>query len=167
MIVVASASLFFASARSNRWTARARSSISSPTADPSRRISICRCSTPANRMLAAMRRPYTIEHYAALVDDIRARMPHASIGSDVIVGFPGRDRRGLRPARVVSRTLAADARPRVSVLGSARHRGDVDERQGAGRRRFVSADAAIREMAAGADSTRLPASRRSGASIAA
>ena len=40
-------------------------------------------------MLAAMRRPYTIEHYAALVDDIRARIPHASIGSDVIVGFPG------------------------------------------------------------------------------
>jgi threonylcarbamoyladenosine tRNA methylthiotransferase MtaB len=43
----------------------------------------------SNRMLTAMRRPYTIEYYAALVDDIRARMPHASIGSDVIVGFPG------------------------------------------------------------------------------
>jgi threonylcarbamoyladenosine tRNA methylthiotransferase MtaB len=43
----------------------------------------------SNRILAAMRRPYTIEYYAALVDDIRTRMPHASIGSDVIVGFPG------------------------------------------------------------------------------
>jgi threonylcarbamoyladenosine tRNA methylthiotransferase MtaB len=43
----------------------------------------------SNAMLAAMRRPYTIEYYAALVDDIRARLPHASIGSDVIVGFPG------------------------------------------------------------------------------
>jgi threonylcarbamoyladenosine tRNA methylthiotransferase MtaB len=43
----------------------------------------------SNRILDAMRRPYTIEYYAALVDDIRARMPHASIGSDVIVGFPG------------------------------------------------------------------------------
>jgi len=43
----------------------------------------------SNRVLAAMRRPYTIEYYAALADDIRARMPHASIGSDVIVGFPG------------------------------------------------------------------------------
>jgi threonylcarbamoyladenosine tRNA methylthiotransferase MtaB len=36
-----------------------------------------------------MRRPYTIEYYSALVDDIRARLPHASIGSDIIVGFPG------------------------------------------------------------------------------
>ncbi|HXD76045.1 MAG TPA: MiaB/RimO family radical SAM methylthiotransferase [Vicinamibacterales bacterium] len=43
----------------------------------------------SNRMLSAMRRPYTIEYYTALVDGIRERMPHASIGSDVIVGFPG------------------------------------------------------------------------------
>ncbi len=43
----------------------------------------------SNRVLARMRRPYTIERYSALVDDIRARLPHASIGSDVIVGFPG------------------------------------------------------------------------------
>jgi threonylcarbamoyladenosine tRNA methylthiotransferase MtaB len=43
----------------------------------------------ANRLLASMRRPYTIERYAALVDSIRARIPSASIGSDVIVGFPG------------------------------------------------------------------------------
>jgi threonylcarbamoyladenosine tRNA methylthiotransferase MtaB len=43
----------------------------------------------SDRMLAAMRRPYTIGCYAALVDDIRARIPHASIGSDIIVGFPG------------------------------------------------------------------------------
>jgi threonylcarbamoyladenosine tRNA methylthiotransferase MtaB len=43
----------------------------------------------SDRMLAAMQRPYTIEYYAALVDRIRALMPHASIGSDVIVGFPG------------------------------------------------------------------------------
>src|ERR1051325_3259690 len=43
----------------------------------------------SNRVLAAMRRPYTIEQYAALVDRIRARMPDASIGTDVIVGFPG------------------------------------------------------------------------------
>ena len=43
----------------------------------------------SRRMLSAMRRPYTIEQYAALVDRIRQTMPDASIGSDVIVGFPG------------------------------------------------------------------------------
>jgi threonylcarbamoyladenosine tRNA methylthiotransferase MtaB len=43
----------------------------------------------SNRMLSAMRRPYTIEYFSSLVDDIRARMPNASIGSDIIVGFPG------------------------------------------------------------------------------
>jgi len=43
----------------------------------------------SNRVLARMRRPYTIEYYAALADDIRARIPAASIGSDLIVGFPG------------------------------------------------------------------------------
>jgi threonylcarbamoyladenosine tRNA methylthiotransferase MtaB len=43
----------------------------------------------SHRVLAAMRRPYTLDYYAALVDDIHARIPHVSIGSDVIVGFPG------------------------------------------------------------------------------
>jgi threonylcarbamoyladenosine tRNA methylthiotransferase MtaB len=43
--------------------------------------------TPA--MLGAMRRPYTGDGYAALVDDVRRRMPDAAIGTDVIVGFPG------------------------------------------------------------------------------
>jgi threonylcarbamoyladenosine tRNA methylthiotransferase MtaB len=42
-----------------------------------------------NRLLAVMRRPYTIESYEALVQRIRSRVPNASIGSDVIVGFPG------------------------------------------------------------------------------
>jgi len=42
----------------------------------------------SDRVLRAMRRPYTIERYAALVNDIRARIPGASIGTDIIVGFP-------------------------------------------------------------------------------
>jgi threonylcarbamoyladenosine tRNA methylthiotransferase MtaB len=43
----------------------------------------------SNRLLAAMRRPYTLEQYATLVARVRERIPGASIGSDVIVGFPG------------------------------------------------------------------------------
>ncbi|MBS1819559.1 MAG: MiaB/RimO family radical SAM methylthiotransferase [Acidobacteria bacterium] len=40
-------------------------------------------------VLAAMRRPYDLAFYRALVDRIRHDLPNASIGSDVIVGFPG------------------------------------------------------------------------------
>jgi threonylcarbamoyladenosine tRNA methylthiotransferase MtaB len=43
----------------------------------------------SDRMLLAMRRPYTSAYYRRLVDRIRDRVPDASIGSDVIVGFPG------------------------------------------------------------------------------
>jgi threonylcarbamoyladenosine tRNA methylthiotransferase MtaB len=43
----------------------------------------------ADRMLSAMRRPYTAGFYTALVERIVDLMPYASIGSDVIVGFPG------------------------------------------------------------------------------
>ena len=40
-------------------------------------------------VLRRMRRPYTAAAYQQLVERIRTVMPHASIGSDVIVGFPG------------------------------------------------------------------------------
>jgi threonylcarbamoyladenosine tRNA methylthiotransferase MtaB len=43
----------------------------------------------SDRQLTAMRRPYTLVYYRRLVDRIRERMPHACIGSDIIVGFPG------------------------------------------------------------------------------
>ena len=43
----------------------------------------------SDEILRAMRRPYTSSNYAALVSSIHGRVPHASIGSDIIVGFPG------------------------------------------------------------------------------
>jgi len=43
----------------------------------------------SDAMLQAMRRPYTNSYYRTLVERIRALIPHASIGSDIIVGFPG------------------------------------------------------------------------------
>jgi threonylcarbamoyladenosine tRNA methylthiotransferase MtaB len=42
----------------------------------------------SDRILAAMRRPYTLGEYSGLVERIRALVPGAAIGSDVIVGFP-------------------------------------------------------------------------------
>jgi threonylcarbamoyladenosine tRNA methylthiotransferase MtaB len=43
----------------------------------------------SDRMLVAMGRPYTLADYRGLIDSIVTRMPHASIGTDMIVGFPG------------------------------------------------------------------------------
>ena len=43
----------------------------------------------SDAMLRAMRRPYTNTHYRRLVERIVSLIPHASIGSDIIVGFPG------------------------------------------------------------------------------
>lgn len=43
----------------------------------------------ADDVLRRMRRPYTAAHYRQLVERIHRVMPQASIGSDVIVGFPG------------------------------------------------------------------------------
>jgi threonylcarbamoyladenosine tRNA methylthiotransferase MtaB len=45
----------------------------------------------SDAMLHAMRRPYTNRYYRRLVERIGTLMPHASIGSDIIVGFPGED----------------------------------------------------------------------------
>jgi threonylcarbamoyladenosine tRNA methylthiotransferase MtaB len=43
----------------------------------------------SDAVLRAMRRPYTAAYYSDLIDGIRARMPHAAVGADVLVGFPG------------------------------------------------------------------------------
>ncbi|MCX6091808.1 MAG: tRNA (N(6)-L-threonylcarbamoyladenosine(37)-C(2))-methylthiotransferase MtaB [Candidatus Bipolaricaulota bacterium] len=42
-------------------------------------------------VLRAMRRPYTAADYRGMVARIRNRLPHATLGADVIVGFPGED----------------------------------------------------------------------------
>lgn len=42
-----------------------------------------------NKILAAMRRRYTIEKFAERIAAVRCAMPEAFIGIDVIVGFPG------------------------------------------------------------------------------
>jgi threonylcarbamoyladenosine tRNA methylthiotransferase MtaB len=45
----------------------------------------------SDRILSAMRRRYRVERYASRVARIRELMPEASIGVDVITGFPGED----------------------------------------------------------------------------
>ena len=40
-------------------------------------------------VLRAMRRPYSAADFRRVVETIHAQLPHAAIGTDVIVGFPG------------------------------------------------------------------------------
>ena len=43
----------------------------------------------SDRVLRAMRRPYTVTMYRALVERLAAAIPRLGLGADVIVGFPG------------------------------------------------------------------------------
>ncbi len=43
----------------------------------------------SNRILKAMRRPYTIETFKRIITDLRAVRPDMYISTDIIVGFPG------------------------------------------------------------------------------
>ena len=90
-----------------------------------RRTFICRCSTASDEMLRAMRRPYTASCLRdARVDRIRARMPHASIGSDVIVGFPGESSAHFTETEIVLRDLPLTHLTCLPLLGSPGHRRD-------------------------------------------
>ena len=43
----------------------------------------------SDEILRFMRRPYTVSYYRRLIERVRTALPHAAIGSDIIVGFPG------------------------------------------------------------------------------
>ena len=101
----------------------------------------------SDAVLAAMRRPYTLAYYRDLVGGIRERLPHAAIGSDVIVGFPGEtdsdverlsdflagsplthlhvfpysDRPGTEASRLHGRVAGAVVRQRAALVRSIGH----------------------------------------------
>ena len=43
----------------------------------------------SDTILRAMRRAYRRDRYLSILDNVRARLPHAAITTDIIVGFPG------------------------------------------------------------------------------
>ena len=50
----------------------------------------------SNQVLERMERGYSIEEYAALVDRLRAAIPHLALSTDIIVGFPGEEEDDFR-----------------------------------------------------------------------
>jgi threonylcarbamoyladenosine tRNA methylthiotransferase MtaB len=50
----------------------------------------------SQRILEAMGRPYTVDYYTSLVEEIRSRYPDMAIGADILVGFPGEDEKAFQ-----------------------------------------------------------------------
>jgi tRNA-2-methylthio-N6-dimethylallyladenosine synthase len=64
----------------------------------------------SDRILKAMRRSYRSEKFLGILDRVRARMPHAAISTDIIVGFPGETEEDfLETMRVVEASRFATA----------------------------------------------------------
>jgi tRNA-2-methylthio-N6-dimethylallyladenosine synthase len=64
----------------------------------------------SDRILKAMRRSYRSEKFLGILDRVRAKMPHAAISTDIIVGFPGETEEDfLETMRVVEQARFASA----------------------------------------------------------
>lgn len=62
----------------------------------------------SNRILKAMHRAYTVEKYLRIVEAIRARVPHAGITTDVIVGFPGETEEDFQATLMLMQAVSFD-----------------------------------------------------------
>ena len=89
----------------------------------------------SDRILKRMVRPYRARDFGALLDGIRAELPEACLGTDVIVGFPGEtdedfeetfrfvERSGLHYVHVFSYSHRSGVAPEGAPQRSARRRG--------------------------------------------
>jgi tRNA-2-methylthio-N6-dimethylallyladenosine synthase len=62
----------------------------------------------SDRILRAMRRPYTAASYRKLVADLRETRPGIAISTDIIVGFPGETEEEYRASRDLAEELEFD-----------------------------------------------------------
>jgi tRNA-2-methylthio-N6-dimethylallyladenosine synthase len=62
----------------------------------------------SDRILRAMKRPYTSDRYLEIVASLRAAQPSLAFSTDVIVGFPGETAEDFEQTRALCRTVDYD-----------------------------------------------------------
>ncbi len=62
----------------------------------------------SDRILRAMKRPYTVDRYRRIVDALRDRVPDIALSTDVIVGFPGETEEDFEATRALFEELRFD-----------------------------------------------------------
>ena len=63
----------------------------------------------SSRILEAMNRRYTREHYLSLIEKLRARVPDIAITTDIIVGFPGETQKDFEETITLAEKVGFDA----------------------------------------------------------
>ncbi|HAJ05964.1 MAG TPA: tRNA (N6-isopentenyl adenosine(37)-C2)-methylthiotransferase MiaB [Chloroflexi bacterium] len=97
----------------------------------------------SDKILADMRRGYTVEQYYELIERVRSYMPSASISCDVIVGFPGETEADFVKTCEVLTDLKFDKvhiakySPRPGTVSSRRMIDDVPVKEKERRRRIL------------------------------
>ena len=96
-----------------------------------------------NDILQAMRRGYTVEQYVGLIQRIRQSIPHISLSTDVIVGFPGENEGQFRKTYDLLGDLRFDTvhvacySPRLGTIAARKLNDDVSTAEKVRRREMV------------------------------
>ena len=107
----------------------------------------------STRVLTAMRRRHTREHYLELVDRLRAAMPDIALSTDMIVGFPGETRADFEETLTLTSTVGYHSMfsfkysPRPNTLALKRMPDDVGDEEKT--RRIVELQALQRDVQQG------------------
>jgi len=88
-----------------------------------------------NEILKKMKRSYTREQYIALVKKIRQKIPHLTLSTDIIVGFPGETKRAFENTKKLmidvkfDMAYIAQYSPRAGTLAASKMKDDVSKEE--------------------------------------